>query len=151
MISPELLRRFTVFGGLAPEIYEEIAQFSDELTVDSDYYLFEEGDKAERLFLVLEGSVDLLINMNEEGTERNEVETIVTGQFIGWSSMLEPYVYKLSALTTSKSSIVVVDAAQLRDLLAKNPEAGFLVMSRVAKLIGERLTNMRMRLMSFSP
>jgi CRP-like cAMP-binding protein len=151
MISPELLRRFKLFGGLEHDMFEAIAQFSNELTVESDTYLFEQNDNAEELYLVLKGSVDLLMDMDEEGEVRNEVETVVAGEFVGWSAFIEPHTYKLSAATTEESHLLVVEAEKLRKLLEDNPGAGYKVMTRIAETIGTRLTNMRMRLMSFSP
>lgn len=149
MISPELLRRYTLFGGLSHEMFEAIAQFSDELKLEKDTYLFEQNDSADEVYLVVDGAVELLIDMDEEGEEREEVEPVVAGEMAGWSALIEPHVYKLSAVATEDSNVIVIKADQLRDLLKNNPETGYMVMQRVAKTIGERLTNMRMRLMSF--
>lgn len=151
MISPELLRRYALFGGLPHDAFEAIAQFSDELTLEADTYLFEQSTPAEELILVLTGTVDLLMDMDETGDERKEIETVVAGEFVGWSAIVEPHIYTLSAVTTEDSQLIVIDAAKFRELLEANHEWGYLVMQRFAKMIGMRLTNMRMRLMSFSP
>lgn len=150
MISPELLRRYAIFGGLPQEVFEAIAQFSDELTLEEDTYLFEQNEPAEEFILVLSGSVDLLMDMDEEGEKRNEIETVVAGEFVGWSAIIEPNVYTLSAATTEESQLIIIDAVKFRELLEANHEWGYLVMQRVAKSMGTRLTNMRMRLMSLS-
>lgn len=149
MISPELLRRFALLGGLPPEMYEAIAQFSHELTLEIDTYLFEQNRPANEVFLVLDGTVDLLMNMDEKGRHREEVETLVPGEFIGWSALIEPHEYKLSAVTAEDTHLIVIEAVKFLDLLEQNPDWGYLVMQRIAGIIGERLTHMRMRLMSF--
>ena len=151
MISPELLRRYALFAGLPQELFEAIAQFSDEVILETDTYLFEQNTPAVEAFLVVSGSVDLLIDMDETGEHREEVETLVTGEFIGWSALIQPHIYKLSAVTTEETKIIIIEADQLRALLAAYPAWGYRVMARLAKIIGTRLMHMRTRLMSFNP
>lgn len=150
MISPELLRRFSLFGGMPPEMFEEIALFCEEHTFEPDTYLFEQGEAATAVYLVLDGMVDLLIDMDEEGELRDTIETIVAGEMLGWSAMVEPYRYKLSAATTTRAQIIQLDARRLNAFLNEHPHWGLILMKRVAQTIGERLTNMRTRLMSIS-
>lgn len=148
MISPELLRRYGLFAGLPHDLFESIAQFSDELTLEPDTYLFEQGDSADELYLIMSGSVDLLIDMDDEGRERSEVETVVDGEAVGWSALIEPFEYTMSAAALTKTHVIIIDAVKLREVLEAHPQWGYRVMQRVAKIIGERLTNMRLRLMS---
>lgn len=151
MVSPELLRRYALLGGLPHQVFDEVAQFCQELELEADMYLFEQGDKADKLYLIVNGAVDLLIDMDEEGEKRSEVETVVVGEFVGWSGIIAPHTYKLSAVTITKSHLIEIDAALFRAYLEDHPEWGYQIMVGVAKIIADRLTNMRMRLMSFAP
>lgn len=148
MISPELLRRFTLFAGLPPQALAEIAQFCEEEILEADTYLFEQGDDADELYLVLDGTVDLLMDMDSTGETRSELETIVAGEMVGWSGLVEPHEYKLSAAATTDVKVVIVDAIRLREYLSVHSEFGYLLMHRIAQVIGERLGHMRTRFIS---
>lgn len=148
MISPELLRRFKLFAGLPPEIFTEIAQFCEETSLEPETYLFEQKGTADEVYLILEGTADLLMDMDETGATRTEIETVVVGEVVGWSALVEPHVYQLSAVATSQIKVIVINAVKLRDYLAAKPEWGYLLMMRLAQVIGERLGNMRTRFIS---
>lgn len=148
MISPELLRRFKLFAGLPPEVFADIAQFCEEHILETDTYLFQQKAPAEELYLVLEGTADLLMDMDEKGTSRTEIETVVVGEVVGWSALIEPHVYQLSAVATSHLKVIVIDATKLRDYFSNKPEWGYLLMMRLAQVIGERLGHMRTRFIS---
>ena len=83
MISPEILRRYQLFAGLPLEVLKEIAQFSRELTLEADTYLFQEGDSAEELYLIISGGIDLQLVMPDNGSQNIEVEMIVPGELVG--------------------------------------------------------------------
>ena len=148
MISPEVLRRFTLFAGLDAEVFKSLAMTGEELTVSAGEWLFQEGADAEALYLVLEGTVDLKINVNEAGTEQADLSTLVAGDVMGWSALVEPYVYTLGAVATSEAKVARLDGAQMRALMDEQPEMGYILMHQVAQAIGTRLTNLRVRFVS---
>ncbi|MGQ9908187.1 MAG: cyclic nucleotide-binding domain-containing protein [Candidatus Flexifilum sp.] len=148
MISPELLRRFKLFAGLPPEALAEIAQFCEEEALEADTYLFEQGDEADELYLVLDGAVDLLMDIDSKGESRTEIETVVAGEALGWSALVEPHEYQLSAAAATEVKVILIDAPRLRDYLAAHPDHGYVLMRRVAQMIGERLGHMRTRFIS---
>jgi CRP-like cAMP-binding protein len=148
MISPEILRRYDLFAGLPLEALKGIVVFSKELTLEADTYLFQEGDPAEELYLIISGGVDLQLAIREENAQHTDVEMIVPGEMTGWSALVEPHIYHMSAVTSTPTRVVVIDGAQLRDYLAKQPEWGYTILLRVARVIGDRLSKTRLRLIS---
>ena len=148
MISPEVLRRFPLFAGLSPTAFRDLALFGEQATYAAGDYIFEEGDDASQLFLIVEGSVDILLNLGDNYEKRTEIETIVAGEVLGWSALVEPHTYKLSAIATSDVTAVALDAVALRAYLAGHCELGYMVLGRVAQIIGDRLHNMRVRMLS---
>src|SRR3972149_786157 len=65
MVSPELLRRFPFFAGLTDEEIKSIAMISEERKYDANTFVFREGNKAEKLFILIEGTIDIKINTDE--------------------------------------------------------------------------------------
>lgn len=148
MLSPETLRGSSLFAGMDPAFFDEIAMLGDEVEYLEGEWLFREGHKADAVFLLIEGSVELKINFDEAGERQQDLTTLVTGNFLGFSALLEPYVYTLSAAATTKTRAAKIDAAGLRKLMENNPAIGYRLMSGLASVIAERLTNLRMQFVS---
>jgi len=150
MVSPELLSRCALFAALPPPALAQIAKFCDEVALPPHSYLFEQKRPSDKLFLLLEGTVDLLMDMDEDGVERSVVERLVADDVVGWSALVEPHRYKLSAVAASGMKAISINALKLREYLAANPEYGYSVVLRVAHIIGERLSHMRTRFLSMA-
>jgi CRP/FNR family cyclic AMP-dependent transcriptional regulator len=148
MISPEVLRRFTLFAGLDAEVFKTLAMTGEEVTVSAGDWLFQEGAAADALYLIMEGTIDLKINVNEAGTEQADLSSLVSGDVTGWSALVEPYIYTLGAVATSNARVARLDGEELRALMEEQPEVGYLLMHRVAQAIATRLTNLRVRFVS---
>ncbi len=150
MISPEKLRRFPLFAGIDPALFKDIAMASEEMTFDEGEWLFVEGNDADALYIVLSGSLELKIDLNEDGTRRADLSTLVEGSVAGWSALVDPYVYTLSALATTTVQAARLDAAKLRQMMDANPVLGYQIMKQLSKVLGERLTNMRIQFVSLA-
>ncbi len=148
MISPETLRRFALFAGIAPAHFKDLAMAGEEVELEEGEWLFREGDEADGLYLIVSGTVDLKIALDASGERQADLETLVAGEVLGWSALVEPYLYTLGAVVTSRASLVKLDAARLRKLLEDNPQLGFQIMTRLASVIGDRLKNLRVRFVS---
>ncbi len=145
MVSPELLRRFSLFASLDPSIYDELAMASKEISLKTGEWLFIEGDDADALYLVLEGKIDLKINLDQKGQRRQNISTVAGGHMMGWSALVEPYMYTLSAIAIVDCRLVSLEASAVRDMMEHNPEIGYTIMKRLAKSIGARLANLRVQ------
>jgi CRP-like cAMP-binding protein len=148
MVSPELLRRFSLFGGFDPAALQELAMIAEETIIGKDEWLFFEGDEADALYLLLKGTVDLKIALNEEGARYADVTMLVPSDLIGWSALVEPHFYTLDAVAATDSRLLKFDANRLRDWMKQNPGLGLELMTRVARVLASRLTHVRMRLVS---
>lgn len=148
MVSPELLRRFSLFAGLDAGAFKSLAMAGEEITLKAGDWLFHEGDEADALYLILSGSLDLTINLDKEGSRQADLCTLVEGDAVGWSALVEPHTYKLGAVAASDARLIRLDADQLRDLMISRPEVGYMLMHRIAQVIGNRLNNLRVRFVS---
>jgi CRP/FNR family cyclic AMP-dependent transcriptional regulator len=150
MISPETLRRFSLFAGLAPEMFKDLAMLGNEVSLKTGEWLFREGDEADSLYLVISGSIDLKIALDSSGERQEDLETIVAGEAIGWSTFVEPYQYTLSAVAAADVELVKLDGKNLRNLMTQNPEIGYNLMCHVAQAIAKRLNDLRVRFVSIA-
>ncbi|MBI5823217.1 MAG: cyclic nucleotide-binding domain-containing protein [Chloroflexi bacterium] len=146
MISTEILTQFGLFNGLPESLLEEIAAISREEFCKKGEFVFHEGERADKLHFLINGSVALLVNL----TSRPESVTVsfvsTPFQSFGWSGVVPPHHYTSSAKCDEDSNLLVIPAEPFMNLLEKNPEAGFKVMQRITVIIADRLRNSRQAL-----
>jgi CRP-like cAMP-binding protein len=149
MISPEALRFYPLFAHQNADILAQIAMLATEKEVEAGYQLFFEGEVAKTLYLVLDGSVVLTMNMGKKGDQKvEELEPLTKGEVAGWSSIVKPHIYKMGAYTGQKSHLVAFDGEKLRALFDDNPNFGYYFMQKLAEVIGERLISKCVQIMS---
>lgn len=140
MVSPELLRRYPFFAMLNDEQVKAIAIIAEEKTCPKDTILITEDQPATKLFLLLEGDVDLVYSGGGEGAIVNAlVGSIAPGEIFGVSSLIEPYKYISSAKTTVPVKYIELDGSALRALMQVDKALGHALMTNVSVSVLERL------------
>ena len=146
MITTDALSRFDLFKGLSESLLTEIAALSEEVSVKQGEFIFREGEKADKLHFLLNGSVALRVKL----TSRPECVTVsfvsMPYQSFGWSGIVAPNHYTSSAECDEDSNLLIIPAVPFMKLLEANPESGFKVMQRIAETIADRLRNSRQAL-----
>lgn len=149
MISPEILRFYPLFAHQDANMLAQIAMLAEEIDVEPGYQLFFEGEEAKLLYLVLDGSVILTMNMAERGVQKvEELEPLGKGEIVGWSSIVQPHIYKMGAYADQKSLLVIIAGEKLRVLFDDNPTFGYYFMKKLAEVIGNRLISKCVEIMS---
>jgi CRP-like cAMP-binding protein len=150
MISTELLRRYSFFAGLEGDELRTVAMLTEEDSRPAGTVLFQEGARADTLYLLMEGGADLFFGVVEEQRpdafrEFNAGE-VNPGELLGISALIEPYQYSTTARISCDCKFLTIDAARLRPLLLENPRLGYRFMYQVAKSAMARLGNARVQL-----
>ena len=150
MISPELLRRYPFFAGLTESQFKAVAMLSQESTHHKGVTIFEECDAANRLYLLMEGSIDLYYRSQEElhPTMVKEffVGEINPGEAFGTSAIIEQNEYNATARTSVNSRLIEIDAVALRELMAQDPILANKILLQVIKTLKERVMALRVQL-----
>lgn len=146
MISPEILRRYPLFGDLEDQYLKEIAMIGDEIVLADGTWLFEEGDEADAWYVITRGSVELKAQL--PGNVYADLDELVEGDLVGWSAICGSDTFTLGAVTPTGARLLKLEGAAMKDLMQKNPEMGYLIMTHINVVIGARLTNLRTRFVS---
>jgi CRP/FNR family cyclic AMP-dependent transcriptional regulator len=150
MISPELLRRYTFFAPFNDSEQKEIAMMAEEIQVVEGTVLFESGNLADSLYLLLEGGVDLYdISVDDyDPSLRKEffVGEIDPGEILLISAVVEPYLATATARVSAPSRLVQFNASKLREAAKNNPEFGYKLMHQIARITLDRLAETRVML-----
>jgi len=150
MISPEALRKYPFFGFLSDEDFSKVATFTEEIVWEEGEALFNIHDKADQLYLLESGDVDLhykvVDDLVSDKSKEFFVGSINPGELIGVSALLEPFEYTASAVAAEQSKGFAVDGKKLMSLAKDDPKLGFAMMTQVAKFTFERLGRVRVEL-----
>jgi CRP-like cAMP-binding protein len=62
---------------------------------------------------------------------------------MGWSAVVEPFLYTLSARCLEDTKLIAFDSLKLQEMMDEDPALGFKIMQSTAKVISTRLTHTR--------
>ena len=133
-INIDRLRKVDVLQGLTDWELKVIAQFFREETVAEGVTLFEEGQKADRLFILEEGEISVQIPNGES------YQIHSPGKIIGWSFLIPPNRYTASGATMVASKLLVIESPDFYYLIYKEPRMGVKIMANLAQVVAGRLT-----------
>ena len=149
MISTEILRRYPLFAGQDMEMLKQLANLAYEKEVEVNKWLFFDGEVAKTLYVLMDGNLDLMMDVGELGQQQIEkITPLIEGQVIGWEALVAPHIYTLGAQVVEKSHLIAFDGLELRQLLDENPVSGYHLMKKLAEEISHRLASKCTQLMS---
>ncbi|WP_371594026.1 cyclic nucleotide-binding domain-containing protein [Streptomyces virginiae] len=134
-----------VLAALAAEHRGRLMALARDVALPGGTRIFEEGEKADRFWIIRSGTVALDVHMPGRG--RVVVETIGAGSLLGWSWLCPPRQWHLAAETRDPVRAWEFDAAAVHDLCAEDTALGLSLVTVVARTIGDRLRATRTRLL----
>jgi CRP-like cAMP-binding protein len=150
MISPELLRRYPFFGGLAESHLNAVAMLAEEIACEKDEIVFETGQPANALYFLVEGCIDLYYivvdEINSELRKEFFISEINPGEPFGISALIEPYRFTGTVRATCRTRVLRFDANGLRALCAVDPKIEAALMRQIAAAAMSRLSDTRVQL-----
>jgi CRP/FNR family cyclic AMP-dependent transcriptional regulator len=152
MVSPELLKRYSFFGGLSEGQLKSLANIAEEKALNAGDMIFEECDTSDKLYLLIEGNVDLSYRAIDEfhsyTTPPKEfyAGSINPGEIFGVSALIEPYANNASATASEAARVVVIDAIELRNMLDQDMAMAYHLAKQTVVVLMDRLISLRVQL-----
>ncbi len=129
-----------LLSGFSPSEVEQVLALGTRRIIPTGAFLFRLGDPADHLFLTERGRIRLTLPMQVRGQEENIlVEERSPGQTVGWSALIPPYRFTLTASVPLETEVIALPREALREYFASNPEAGYKVALNLAVVMGHRL------------
>lgn len=133
MIPIERLRNVEIFQGLKDEELGIAASFCQEESVSQGVILCAEGARADRLFILEEGTVSIRFEKGVNYAIR------APGKILGWSFLVPPNRYTASVVTIAPSRLLVIKRPDFYDLIHKETKMGLKIMDNLAQVVSSRL------------
>lgn len=138
------LDRLPLLHALTPDQRAVLSDVGEQAEYRPGERLFDEGQPADRGWIVLCGCVMVDIAVPGRGTVA--VQGIGPGELLGLSWFVPPYRWHFGATVVSPTRAVVFDAARLRALADEDPALGYRLSLVLTEALITRLQSTRLRL-----
>jgi CRP/FNR family transcriptional regulator, cyclic AMP receptor protein len=145
-VSPAALAAHPFLHGMSRDQLAALAEAASDVTFPARHRIFEDGGLAARFWLIQSGHVALDLHVPGEGPV--VIETIGMGELLGWSWMFPPFKWAFGAVTATPVEAFEFDAPAVRSCCAADPELGYELNQRVARVLARRLQATRVRLIA---
>jgi CRP-like cAMP-binding protein len=142
----KIMENIPWFTDLKPAHFEKMAEIASVHTFPEGGEVFREGDREDRLYVVIEGRVAIEIFVPHSG--RIRILTVEPLDIFGWSSVTPVIRTRTaSALAVLPTKVIGLDSEALRNLCDEDFEFGYYFMRRIANIIAGRLLVTRLQLL----
>ena len=137
MISRDDLRQAVIFEDLSDDLLDLVLTVVKPKAVEAGEQVFKEGEPAGTFYMVQSGAA--LIEQDISDTMTVTVANLTPGECFGYSSITDEHIFSSSAICTEASEIIAIDTKGLFALMEKNHTLGYIVHSRLNRIIAQRL------------
>ena len=142
----EILKTIPWFVDLTPKQRIDLANISTLTTYEAGQSIFCEGDRADNLYVILSGEVEVTIAVPGRGVVK--IFNAEPLDVIGWAT-LTPIVRQRTAsvYTLKKTQLLLMPGGPLDELCEKDHHLGYLIMKRVANVTASNVVMVKLHLM----
>jgi len=144
MVPVQTLEKLTFFEGFPPEYLQPLVNMANVVQVEADEVIFHEAEKFSNIFIVIAGKAALEIEVASRGATR--IQTVGPGKLLGWTPILTSGPMTATARAVEPCRLVAINALQVRQACAENPNFGMEFMRRTVLALSRRLSATRLHL-----
>ena len=142
----ETLPSIPLFQDLEPEQLALLKPLFEYHTCPADTVVFEQGDPAAYLYLILRGTV--AIHYKPYDGQAITLTHLHAGDVFGWSAVVGSPAYTSTLFCKAGLEAIRINGADLRKLCLRHPETGKIVLDRLARLVSKRWKDARKQVKS---
>ncbi len=142
MTPKQALEKCQVFQRLTDDDLEKISALCSQEVHEAGVTIFQAGSMAERVFVLVDGKVALQMEAPTgqlQLRKRVTVDVVRNHELFGWSGMVEPYIYTLSAICLQTTMVLSIDAQKLSALLQEDCPIAYEVLQGLINVAGSQL------------
>ncbi len=123
--------------GLGESHLQKLAALARPRDCAAGEVLFQAGDDAASIFLLLSGQVRLEVSLRDRGPAG--IYEAGPGELLGWSPVLGRHAMTATARVTAPARLAVLEVAQVNELIDRDPQFGVAFLRQLALVVSDRL------------
>jgi CRP/FNR family transcriptional regulator, cyclic AMP receptor protein len=140
----DLIAEHAFFRDLAPRHIELLTEAAMLKDFKAGEVIFEEGDPANRFYIVRSGEVEVLSEADDGRAV--SVQRVGPGDVLGWSWLFPPYYWHFDARAVADTNAIFFYGTWLRESCERDHDFGYVMLKRMSAIIIQRLQATRQRL-----
>ena len=125
-----------MLGYLTDEMLDKLVPITELLHFDKNEYIFRQGDKAERFYMLQQGKVLLEHRITDQITV--SISAIKPGFSFGWSAMLDEAFFTTDAICAEASKVFSFRDQKIKKLFEEDHSLGFIMSQRLLRIMKKR-------------
>ena len=138
----KLCHEYPLFSELSEEQIHAVSELCREECFYPGYTLFEDGKPATKMYVLVDGGIEVFFAIGEEGTA--QVDRIGSGEIFGCSALVPPYVHMATARAVTQIEVLEIDAVALRALFEDDPRLAVAIQQQVIQCLLARVEDIRL-------
>jgi CRP-like cAMP-binding protein len=110
--------------------------------------IFRQDGEADKIYVIEEGLVSLCLELGP--TDKRQIQAASNFECFGWAAMIPPFQRLNMAKAIEKTSALVFNAKELRNLVNTNPKLGVGIADGIAYVMSRRLKAAFHQLMGYN-
>ena len=152
MTSFETLQQHKIFSQLNNDQIDCLIENSHEESVDSGQFLFHKGDELSHFYLVVDGTVEVILELPKIEVEYNtpgqpsqlQTENVILsvvseGEILGWSGLVPPFIATSGGRAKSACNLIAFDCKKLLECFEEDCNFGYYMLQTAAQTVSNRL------------
>ncbi|MBI4321775.1 MAG: Crp/Fnr family transcriptional regulator [Chloroflexi bacterium] len=151
MTSKQTFKDCPLFDSLSEADIERFAAISLPQEWGAGVTIFAEGEPAKNLYVLERGKVALQMQLpstQPQVSRKITVDVVIKGEVLGWSAVVQPFVYTMTAVCLETTRALAIDSFKFRNLLKADHRLGYEVLSQLIGVVASRLNETRYLLIS---
>ncbi|MBN1451885.1 MAG: cyclic nucleotide-binding domain-containing protein [Anaerolineales bacterium] len=135
------LETVPLFKGLDNNTLQLLEPLFETYSCSAREVIFEQGDPAHYLYLILEGAVE--VRYKPYDGPPLTITNLEQGSIIGWSAVIGNSAYTSGAVCKEDCQAIRMSSRDLHELCAREPEAGRIILNLLAESVSLRWQDAR--------
>jgi CRP-like cAMP-binding protein len=141
----KILVEHPFFKGLKEGDLDTVVGCASNVTFEAGRLIFRAGEPADRFYIVRYGGA--AVEIAPPGRKPLTIETVGTGDVLGWSWLFPPYKWHFDARAVTLVRALSLDGACLRGKCERDPALGYHFLKLFARMIVARLEATQLQLL----
>lgn len=143
----EMIAGANMFSSLPKREVDLLAGYLQGYRIAAGTVVFKEADPGNFMFLLVRGEME--IYKSDTGGQMQDLVNVIQGNTVGEMSIIDQQPRSATCLAREDSLVLVLSRQNFETILEKHPELAVQLLSRLAKLLSQRLRAQNIQMADF--